>query len=142
MATVRIAFYKAPGKLLDKCVRVRTGSIYSHCELIVNEYSYSSSIRDGGVRRKAIIYNPESWDIFELVDSIDSEQIVALFDRTKGYKYDYVGVLLGQLLNTYWHVKGKYFCSEWGANGVGFDNPNQYSPQRLLDKLKELNLLK
>ena len=67
---VYLAFYKGNDKLLDKIITWTSRGIYSHVEIIIDNVSYSSSGRDGGVRRKALgtmHYNDvNKWDIFEL----------------------------------------------------------------------------
>ena len=67
---IYLAFYKGNDKLLDKIITWTSRGIYSHVEIVVDNISYSSSGRDGGVRRKALGFmsydNPSKWDIFEL----------------------------------------------------------------------------
>jgi hypothetical protein len=52
--TVKLALYKGRGGIANAVIRWWTGSIYSHCELVVDGLCYSSSVMDKGVRRKQI----------------------------------------------------------------------------------------
>ncbi|MFY1027104.1 S-adenosylmethionine tRNA ribosyltransferase [Actinobacillus seminis] len=68
------------------------------------------------------------WDLIQL-DSITEKQVKAYFEKTKGAKYDWYGVL-GLVLG-FREKKNKFFCSEWCFNlifnsseGWRF-NPNQ-----------------
>lgn len=128
MAT--IAFYKGEGLIGNKLIRLWTRSIYSHCELIVGEYSYSSSLMDGGVRRKAIVYNPENWDFVELGSEYD-DMVLSYFEKTKHQSYSFTDLFLSQILNTVRDSGDSAFCSEWCAAAIGIPNPTLYSPKTL-----------
>jgi hypothetical protein len=133
---MQIAFYKGQGQFFDKCVRWKTGSPYSHCELIVDGISYSSSIRDGGVRGKVITFNPESWDIYTVPDNY-AVALGLLFDRTKGWAYDWEGILIGELFGTRAQNSRRYYCSEWCGEVFGYNNlsPDELWRRLLADEL-------
>ena len=50
--SVALALYKGKGELANSLIRWKSKSIYSHCELVVDGWMYSSTVRDGGVRCK------------------------------------------------------------------------------------------
>lgn len=83
-------FYKKRGDWVDRVIRFRTVSPYSHVELLApNGLCYSSSPRDGGVRAKVFELLPEDWELIPL----------PFFDRTKSNPYDFVGAIVGQALS-------------------------------------------
>ena len=129
---MRLAMYKGKGTFFDKLVRLRTGSIYSHSELVLDGRAYSSSIRDKGVRAKIINFNPESWDFFKVVDPSKSEKMLALFAGTQGQAYDWKGILIGQMFGTRAQDDDKAYCSEWCGAVFGLVQP---SPEVLWSKL-------
>ena len=47
--TVQLALRKNDTRLTAKAIQWWTGSIYSHCELVVDGMCYSSSAMDGGI---------------------------------------------------------------------------------------------
>lgn len=127
---VKIAFYKAPGQIEDRLIRWRTGSIYSHCELVIGEWWYTSSPRDGGVRRKRIDPEPGHWDWMPL-PNVPERDVTDLFSRTHGAGYDWLGVLVGQMFEIKVHKGSRWFCSEWCAAALGLADPWRYSPGSL-----------
>lgn len=131
---MRLAMYKGKGEFFDSVVRLRTGSVYSHCELVLDGRAYSSSIRDQGVRSKIINFNPASWDIFKVVDPSKSEKMLALFAGTEGQPYDWKGILIGQAFGTRAQSDGKAYCSEWCGAVFGLVQP---SPGSLCTQLLE-----
>lgn len=63
---MQLALYKGKGLIGNALVRRWTRSPYSHCELVIGDYCYSSSLMDKGVRRKQIILKPEHWMLVPL----------------------------------------------------------------------------
>lgn len=128
-----LAFYKAPGLMGDKLIRLWTHSKYSHVELIINDTWYTSSIRDGGVRQRHSKARPlDHWDFIE-IDLAHDQALEALtkFNEIRGQKYDWIGILFSQLIKTDGHARGKWFCSEVCAYMLGLQKPHRYSPQNL-----------
>ena len=115
MSKVYLAMYKAKGDWVDKVVRLFTGKPYSHCEIAVEiveglPYCYSSSTRDGGVRRKMMILESEHWDLIPL-PQVSGQKIEAFYQQTRGKKYDFLGAIACVLPLP--ERKSRYFCSEW-----------------------------
>ncbi|MBQ9600854.1 MAG: hypothetical protein IJR46_02470 [Neisseriaceae bacterium] len=128
-------------RFLDYSVRKITKSPYSHCEIAIkttaNRYKcYSSSARDKGVRCKAMELPSDKWDLISLPESF-SIYALKLFKETQGEKYDYLGVMRF-ILPFIEPSQTRWFCSEWCAEVLGFDDPEEFSPQDLADELKDI----
>lgn len=126
---VQLALYKGRGNLGNALIRWWTKSEYSHCEVVLGVTAYSSSIRDGGVRRKWIDWNPKHWDCIDLPWA-DAAAVKKLFDDTRGEPYGYWDLLTRQIFNRPGDAPG-WFCSEWCAAALGFASPQIYSPALL-----------
>lgn len=121
----------------DWAVRQSTNGIYSHCEIAIAKengvYScYSSSIRDGGVRFKVMPLPPDKWDLIRV--DLPEQRIHEFYAQTKGAKYDWAGCLGIALPALRQNVK-KWFCSEWCAGCLGYDQPARFSPNGLAKQL-------
>lgn len=149
MEKVYLALYKGKGNWVDKIIRFFTKGKYSHCELAVERHKfytgerlpeisydcYSSSPRDGGVRRKTInVQDNQQWDLI-LLPNVNPNTIYAYFSKTKGQKYDFwgaIGVVLG--MN---HDRQKFFCSEWCWQALkGGEQGWRFSPNLLAEIAK------
>lgn len=127
----RLALYKAtrPGwqGIYSRLARWIDGGPYSHCELIFSDgLSGSASFIDGGVRLKAIDYDPAHWDFIELPASMEA-QARDWFEQHQGAGYD----LIGNLKFVAWfvpHSKSRWFCSEAVAASLGMPEPWRYGP--------------
>lgn len=111
---MRLAFYKAPGDLIDKSIRRWTKSEYSHCELVFsNGLWFSASPRDGGTRFKHIDIDPEKWDFICVPMTLEQELKVYDFciaeDRCL---YDWLGILFTQVIPLSFENPWWWFCSE------------------------------
>ncbi len=91
---VAIALYKGPPRELYRkvghySIRVWTWSKWSHAELVIDGWCYSSSVMDGGVRRKKIDLDDGHWDVIPI--HLTDEQITKAllwFDAHDGDGYD------------------------------------------------------
>jgi hypothetical protein len=111
---MKLAFYKAKGNLIDRLIRWRTKSIYSHVEIIFEaagwDLWFSSSPREGGARFKRVKADATHWDYLDL----GSGETLA-FERArtlKNKRYDYLGAILGVGLKTKIENPRRYFCCE------------------------------
>ena len=130
----RLAFYIASnGNLIDKTIAWYTNSKYSHVELVVGEYWYSTSPRDLQVRKKKIVPTKGRWD-FIVVDT-DLDYIINFYSHSKGMKYDWLGIFLSQFISLGIQSERRWFCSEWCAEAMRFDEPHRYSPQDLYRRM-------
>ncbi|WP_233419244.1 enoyl-CoA hydratase [Aggregatibacter actinomycetemcomitans] len=127
--------------LADAVTRFLTKGKYSHCELVIEEikftsgdqyehetiyHCFSSSVQDGGVRRKEIDVMNGKWDLIQL-HNVDPNHIINYFGWTKGMKYDWWGaisVVLGIK-----HKRIKYFSSEWCYNALVYTYNTLHSSQ-------------
>lgn len=135
---VYLALYKAKGNVVNGIIRAWEGSPYSHAELVVNGEGYSSSMRDGGVRIKAMPFSKDKWDLLPL-DFADAGQIRAWFVAHDGIKYGYLDLLFTKILRLPGNKKGM-FCYEAIASALGFVEPHQMTAARLLELCHEKNL--
>ena len=123
-----IALYNGEGLLGDKLIRWWTHSEFSHVELIINDTWHTSSIRDGGVRKRHSTARPtENW-VFVAVD-IDTEKAVELFNEIEGMSYDWFGIAFSQFIKADGHEREKWFCSEVVALMMQLEEPQRYSPE-------------
>ncbi len=128
--------YRGKGNWIDKVIRLFTRSIYSHCEIAIQQddetfLCYSSSPRDGGVRIKTMELNPSNWDLIPL-KTLNKERLKTIFNQTEGLKYDYWGAI-GIVLPFVKQKRSRWFCSEWCAEVLGLARPGQYSPETLFE---------
>tara|TARA_Y100000592_G_scaffold100890_1_gene183537 strand:+ start:6046 stop:6405 length:360 start_codon:yes stop_codon:yes gene_type:complete len=54
------------------------------------------------------------WDFIDIeVTEKKIESLKRFYDLTKGQKYDWVGMILSQLLPFHIKARGRWYCSEW-----------------------------
>jgi hypothetical protein len=133
-ATLRAAFYKGthaglPG-VYNRLVRWWTRSPYSHAELIFADgMAASSSYMDGGVRFKAIDFDPALWDFVDLPDHL-APAAIDWFDAHLGDAYDLLGNL-HFVVSPVCDDKRKWFCSEAIGAALGVPDPWRFDPGTL-----------
>ena len=157
---VIVAFYKAfEGNFVDKSIGTWTyltvlknkeiETSYSHCELILDRkfkgsgkaLSFSSSYRDGGVRKKVIDYDPNKWDFLVFNIELTFNQLLVKCKQYIGFEYDLLGIFLNEFLPFGIHNLIKWYCSEI-LNRVIFYcliNKCQISPNKLFIKILKGN---
>lgn len=137
--SAQLALYKGKGKgkLGNAAIRWWTGSIYSHCELVVDGWCYSSSVMDKGVRRKRvgggkdeISLREDHWDLIELPWA-DGEAIIRYFEATDSDVYGWASLIANQVLNRNRPTEHAAFCSEWCARALMLPAPSIYNPGTL-----------
>lgn len=132
---MKLLFYKGKsGTWLDKLICYVTKSEYSHVEFVSRDDGtvyecWSSSNRDGGIRKTYITVNPEHWTLLEL-PTADAVNTNWFLERT-GQKYDYVGLLCPILKTSLFSSKSKWFCSEAIAEVLGHKDSWRYTPEML-----------
>lgn len=136
---VRLALFKGRGQIGNAAIRWWTNDPVSHCELVVDGWCYSSSVMDGGVRRKQvgegpdqISLAPDKWDVIELPWA-DAQAVLDYFAATDSHRYGWPSLILSQLLNMNRQFKGAEFCSEWSAAALGLPAPASLNPATLRD---------
>lgn len=138
---VDLALYKGKGMVGNALIRAWTRSPYSHCELVVNGISMSSSLMDGGVRAKTINFMPEKWDVISLPWA-SGEMVIEYFDRSKDESYSLLDLARSQFFNHASDQPRASFCSEWCAAALGLPNPVTYSPKTFGELCVYLNAFK
>ena len=135
--TVQLALYKGDGGLPNAAIRWWTGSPYSHCELVVDGWCYSSSVMDQGVRRKKvgagadeISLDPDKWDLVPL-PWVRAEDVLEYFRTTDHHRYGWPSLIASQVFNRGVSVDGVQFCSEWCAAAMGLPAPASFGPGSL-----------
>lgn len=133
---VQLWFYKAEGGFYDKLIRLIDRTKYSHVEMYIDGYCYSSSPRDGGVRRK-IIHDMSNWDVVHIsVTDTQKQHILNVFSKEYGKKYDWLGAIK-TTIPFFPNHKDRWFCSEIIAYALGLDFPRKWTPAMLYDLFKE-----
>jgi len=128
--TVQLALYKGKGQIGNALIRWWTSSEYSHCELVIDGVSYSSSLMDGGVRGKIIQFKPEHWDFVDLPWA-DADAVMDYFVATDADRYGLAGLLVNQVFNRNQRTPHAQFCSEWCARALGMPAGSIYNPATL-----------
>jgi hypothetical protein len=118
----QIAFYKGPPvgdwqhTVSHYSIRVWTLSKYSHAELVIDGWCYSSSARDGGVRRKLIDLTSGRWDVVDI--ECDTDAVLAWFLQHDGENYDWAGICRF-VVPFLPHRQNQWFCFEALAAALG-----------------------
>lgn len=133
----KLAFYKGKGTFVDKLIRIWTKSKYSHVELVYGKDWYSISPRENEVRSKVIEPKEGHWDFVEV--DIDEMLLINTYYKTAYAEYDWWGIIASQIIPLNKHNEDKWFCSEWCAEVLGFENANQFSPQDLYETVTKEN---
>jgi len=152
MIKLKVAFYKAyTGNIVDKAIGLWTvidvltnkkiKNSYSHVEIIIDSTfdnvgttnSFSSSVRDGGVRFANINYNPKKWDIIDIEINKTYKEFINECNKYLGCRYDLLGIFLHEFVPVHIHNPIKWYCSEIISKIVlGLDdNKCQMSPNLL-----------
>ena len=150
MDKLKIAFYIGKSRenprvrLWDKFVCFVDGSVYSHAELVLQEFPdgtclcASSSARDGGVRFKRIQLNPNHWVLVDIYG--DKDYAERWMSDRLGRGYDWLGLARTKLRWTP-DSQTRYFCTEAVAEMLGLEDAASYGP-RLLFKVATTKLNK
>ena len=128
--SVALALYKGKGELANSLIRWKSKSIYSHCELVVDGWMYSSTVRDGGVRCKLAYLPEDHWDIIQ-INWTNGEEILSYYSETKDNPYGWRDLIQSQIFNRPTADDRGDFCSEWCAKALGIPDAQHYDPARL-----------
>jgi len=132
---VEIAFYIGKRKLYDRVCRWFMPS--SHVEIVVDNICYSSSNRDGGVRRKKFDFKPGRWEVFQ-IECKNEDDIVEFFSYTNKLRYDYKSAVVNQLFK--WEIdfeNDKWYCSEWVITALKYSGEMPLDPNTTMKELYE-----
>lgn len=127
MHKIQIAFYKHSEWLFGRLIRWKQSlsydkkySQYSHVEIVFSDsLSFSSSERDGGVRFKKIDFNDGHWDLVDVhVTTIEYNKMITFCIKHKWEWYNWIWILVSQMLNFNIRSKKNWFCSEIVARSL------------------------
>lgn len=135
--TVSIVFYKGPGTLAEKLVRLWTSSPYAHCEFGRSDGLYHSNDRFRFISRThSMEINPLDWEVCEIelpceiIDRVERRQL-----RKNGTKYDWIGIFFSQVFRLGYHDKKRWFCSKSNTDDLVYayrlmhrSKKEQYAP--------------
>lgn len=133
---MHLAFYRHRGLLADRAIRLATGSIYSHVEIVDGDprggaemVCYAATKRDGGrVRRKRMVLPPDRWDSVE----VDGDWSVVM--DALGRPYDVRGAVLSAPRGRIgWPTPGHEFCSGLAARALRLPDWWAYNPGELAE---------
>jgi len=113
MNEIKVLFYKAEGKLIDKLIRWWTSSNYSHCELLVPDGRiYSVDSWEYGEVRYTSRYNIDNWTSIAIpMSDYRLKHLKRWCSDRVGQKYDWMGVVRF-VLPFIPQAADKWFCSE------------------------------
>ena len=156
---IKVAFFKGEEKgWFNRFIRGYTKSKYSHAELVMPDGETWVGISPFltsrvGERNKAPEDSGDNWDylIFPLnwrqpVREYQLKQLETFINKTRGSKYDWVGLIFSNLTSFLVKKRDKWYCSEWIAHALVnarivmwddmdlYDTPN-LSPGKLYDLL-------
>jgi len=142
---LRFAFYKAPGDLTDRVIRLASRSQYSHVEFVTaGGLCISASKRDGGkVREKQITFRPGHWDFVEVEGNYDSAAAFASWMAARAVPYCMCGAITS-VMPFHLSRRGRVFCSELmglicNAGGHDIAEPWRLTPEEFCDTLKRMS---
>lgn len=150
-----LAFYlgrkedNANTTLLDRLICSVTKSKYSHVEVVINfnkdglSECWSSSSRDGGVRRTLIDLNNGHWEVYTLKNfKFDPKEVISFFESQEGLSYDWLGVLTVKFAWLRWlrNIDSKWFCSEISGAALAVENYEYLHPGGLFDFFARKNM--
>lgn len=117
---IKIGFYKGSPKVwFHRFIRWWTKSIYSHVELLLDEetwVSISPALLSSVTTRIVTTYEPDDWDFLEFgVSEVQHHALKEFVAETTGDGYDWVGMLLSQVLPVIVKARNRWYCSQFIA---------------------------
>ena len=134
-----MAFYKGKGNWKNKIIRWWTKSPYSHAELVMPDnytwISISPLLTSVVSYRIKIDFDLKKWDFVELqIDDKQHKMLLDFFEETKGCNYDWIGMILSQLLPFHIKRKNKWYCSEWIAYALRISGAINWRTIKIYDR--------
>jgi hypothetical protein len=122
---IRIAFFKGDKhEWHHRFIRWWTKSPYSHAEIILDGetwVSISPFLYTRVAARVRTHVDESDWDF--LTFRVTAEELRALknfISETTGDGYDWIGMILSQILPIIIKGKGRWYCSQWIAHALGW----------------------
>ena len=121
MDTLQVIFYKGPGGMFSKAIRLISRGPYSHVELrFPDGQAVRSSEKDGGVRWKELPKTASHWDTIHVpVKSVS--KIRDWCQGQLGCKYDWKGILQFIWPQVRQNPK-RWYCSEFVHRALTADD--------------------
>lgn len=118
---IKIAFFKGSPKVwFHRFIRWWTKSIYSHVELLLDEetwVSISPALLSTVTTRIVTSYEPDDWDFLEFgVSDVQHHAMKEFIAEITGDGYDWLGMLLSQVLPFIIKSRNKWYCSSFIAH--------------------------
>ena len=122
---IKIGFYKgSPRVWFHRFIRWWTKSIYSHVELLLDEetwVSISPALLSSVTTRIVTTYEPDDWDFLEFgVSEIQHHALKEFVAETTGDQYDWIGMLLSQILPVIVKARNRWYCSSWTFSAISY----------------------
>jgi hypothetical protein len=111
---MRLIFQKNVPSIFARLIRLWTWSPYCHVELLFNDGVIYSAHQTQGTRFSRVPPEFEKyWDVLEIPMSADEEQQLRTFCTAEsGCLYDWIGLVLSQVLFLRREHPHRWFCSE------------------------------
>jgi len=123
---IKIAFFKGnTHEYHHRFVRWWCKSIYSHAEIVLDDgqtwVSISPFLYSRVAARIRTSVDQNDWDFIEF--SVTTDELCSLKDfisETTGDGYDWVGMLLSQVLPVIVKSKKRWYCSQWVFKALSY----------------------
>jgi len=146
---LKVLFYHTNPKgttFIDNIIKWWTGSKYYHTEIIIDNRILVGAQAGEGVYIKEVIDKPELYDIIELDIHATAKQITIIenwVNSLVGKKYDYLGIIMSQILPARIDSPNRWFCSELSTKILQLFvvkqvitlTPNMVSPGKLYNTI-------
>ena len=115
---IKIAFKKIihNSDIVGKVIGKITKSNYCHCEIIINDIWVSSNSKEGVTIKENFLYDSIEWEFYDFpvieIMERDYNIIMDYIRKQDDKNYDFLGIILSQLVPISVHNRNKYFCSE------------------------------
>ena len=137
---MKLLFYKGrkaenpSSGIWDNIICWVTNSQFSHVEIALGETTshyntWSSSNREIGVRETWIFKNRTIWTEVDIDE--DPAPVLRWFEKHKGEKYDWIGLIGTRIHLKYFRSNNKWFCSEAIADALDIENSWKMTPEKL-----------
>lgn len=115
------------GKLASKAIEIRLVTDYPHAGIVIDGMLYHATSAHGLI---CVPLMDANWVLIELGSARDAE-VLALFEKLKGTKYDWFSLLAFTIVHA--SDSEKLYCYEWCLWAMTGMNPgNRITVERLL----------
>jgi len=113
-----------------------TRSKYYHTEIIIGDTLVAATIKNGVIKRKVNVkayerYLKGSAKVQTIyVDDLTETKVLVRANKFVGKPYDWLGILLSQIIPLNIDLKKSVFCSELGTDLLKLSKVKKYLPER------------